>query len=86
MQTYTDAQLHEQAHKRVEFRRHLIVYCVVNAMLWLIWFVTGQGYLWPIWPLAGWGIGLIFHYVFDYRSSRFLSEEEEFEKLKNKMK
>jgi hypothetical protein len=35
--------------------------------------------------MIGWGIGLVFHYVFEYRSSRFLSEEEEYQKLKTKM-
>ena len=85
MQTPTDIQLRELARKRVEFRTHLIVYIVTNAAFWTIWFFTGQGYLWPVWPMAGWGIGLIFHYLFDYRSSRLLSEEDEFLKLKKQM-
>ena len=85
MQTPADSQLHELARKRVDFRAHLIVYCVTNAALWIIWFVTGRGYVWPVWPMAGWGIGLVFHYMFDYRFSRFLSEEEEYKKLKEKM-
>jgi len=84
MQSPTDVQLHEQAHKRVEFRIHLFVYCVIIGMLWIIWLLTGEGYLWPIWPMAGWGVGLIFHYVFDYRSARFMSEEKEYERLKKK--
>jgi uncharacterized ion transporter superfamily protein YfcC len=86
MQTPSDTQLHELARKRVDFRRHLTVYLIINATLWLIWSVTGQGYIWPVWPMAGWGIGVLFHYVFDYRSSRFLSEEEEYEKLKKEIK
>lgn len=85
METPTDNQLHQMAHKRVEFRIHLFVYCVVNGALWIIWYFTGRGYMWPIWPLAGWGIGLIFNYIFDYRTSRYLSEEEEYKKLKREM-
>jgi hypothetical protein len=27
-------------------------------MLFIIWSVTGKGYPWFIWPLAGWGIGI----------------------------
>lgn len=84
MQTITDTQLRELARKRVEFRIHLVVYCVTNAALWIIWYFTSGSYLWPIWPMAGWGIGLVFHYLFEYRSSRFLSEQEEYEKLKRK--
>src|SRR4030095_2138663 len=82
MQQLTDKQLHDLAHKRVDFRRHLLVYLIINSALWLVWYFTGAQYPWPIWPMAGWGIGLIFHYVFDYRSSSMLSEEEEYNKLK----
>jgi len=85
MQTSTDKQLHELARKRVDFKRHLVVYLITNAVLWTIWFVTGRGYPWPVWPLAGWGIGVLFHYLFEYRSSRFLSEEEEYKKLKKQI-
>jgi hypothetical protein len=85
MKSPTDTQLHELARKRVDFRTHLVVYCLTNAALWIIWFFTGQGYVWPVWPMVGWGIGLLFHYMFEYRSPRFLSEEEEYKKLKKEM-
>jgi len=85
MQTLTDVQLRELVCKWVDFRRHLVVYFVTNAVLWLIWLVTGQGYAWPVWPMAGWGIGVLFHYIFEYRSSSLLSEEEEYKKLKEEV-
>lgn len=84
MQTLTDKQLHEQARKRVEFRSHLVAYCVIIGLLWAIWALTSKGYPWPVWPMGGWGIGLLFHYLFEYHPSRFLSEEEEYKKLKRK--
>ena len=85
MKSLTDTQLHVLARKRVDFRNHLVAYCVTNAALWIIWLVTGQGYVWPVWPMVGWGIGLLFHYLFEYRSPRFLSQEEEYKKLKKEM-
>ncbi len=85
MQTPTDTQLRELARKRVDFKAHLVVYCVTNAAFWIIWFFTGRGYVWPVWPMVGWGIGVVFHYMFDYRSSRFLSQEEEYKRLKKEM-
>ncbi|HEU4633040.1 MAG TPA: 2TM domain-containing protein [Flavisolibacter sp.] len=85
MATLSDKQLHELARRRVEFRTHLFVYVIVNAALWSIWFFTGSRYPWPVWPMAGWGIGLLFHYLFEYRQSSLFSEEEEFEKLKKEM-
>jgi hypothetical protein len=44
------------------FPEHLTAYVAVNAFLILIWVLTGFGYFWPIWPMAGWGIGVAIHY------------------------
>jgi hypothetical protein len=38
---------------------HLRAYIAVNAMLVAIWALTGAGYFWPIWPILGWGVGLV---------------------------
>ena len=82
MQVSNDAQLRDLARRRVGFRAHVVAFCITMSALWLVWYVTGQGYMWPVWPTAGWGIGLIFHYLFDYRNSGFLSEEKEYERLR----
>jgi len=42
-------------------RLHLGGYLAVIAGLWLIWALTGSGYPWPIWPMLGWGLGLLGH-------------------------
>ena len=45
-----------------EFWTHLFVYVAVNALLVLVWAVTaGGGGFWPIWSMAGWGIGVMVH-------------------------
>jgi len=41
-----------------DFRNHAVIYCAVNVLLVVIWAASGAGYFWPIWPIAGWGIGL----------------------------
>ena len=86
MEVPDDKQLHELAKKRVEFRTHLVVYFVVNGMLWVIWYFTGAGYPWPLWPMAGWGVGVIFHYLFEYNPARIFSEEEEYQRLKREFR
>jgi len=40
---------------------HLGSYLAVIVGLWLIWALTGAGYPWPIWPMLGWGMGLLGH-------------------------
>jgi len=63
MQHLTESQLHELERKRVHFRQHIIVFLVVNAIFWLVWYSTGSGYMWPIWPAAFWVVPIIFHYM-----------------------
>jgi hypothetical protein len=46
---------------RSEFRAHLLAYVLVNAFLVAIWAATGAAFFWPVFLLAGWGIGVIFH-------------------------
>ena len=58
-----DKDLYEKARKRVQMKRgfavHLVMYVVVNTALVVIWMLTGKGYPWPLWPIAGWGVGII---------------------------
>ena len=51
------------ARKRVEKRRGLqggmVAYVVINAFLVGVWALTGAGYFWPAWIIAGWGVGML---------------------------
>ena len=48
--------------ERRDFWSHVIAYVVVNAFLIGVWKVTSSGgYFWPVWPIGGWGIGLLMH-------------------------
>lgn len=59
----TDEALREQAIRRLkkkrDFQGHLLVYVLVNAFIVAIWAVTGSGFFWPIFPIIGWGIGVV---------------------------
>ena len=80
----TEEQIYEQARKRVEEKRgffsHLAAYVVVNIILFLIWFYSSDGFPWFIFPLGGWGIGLLFHFlgvfVFDSMGGQKAIEKE----------
>jgi hypothetical protein len=56
------AEALERLRKRSEFWTHLAIYLMINAFIVAIWFfATGGGFFWPMFPLFGWGIGLVFH-------------------------
>jgi peptidoglycan/LPS O-acetylase OafA/YrhL len=54
------------ARKRVKARRDFagtaVSLTVVAVLLIVVWFVTtgGSGYFWPMWPLIGFAIAIIF--------------------------
>jgi len=81
---------YEKAKKRVEeikgFYSHLIVYICVNIVLVIINLITSPGALWFFWPLAGWGIGLIFHGLGVFVFSKFPGKKWEERKIKEVMK
>jgi hypothetical protein len=51
----------KRLQRRRDFGRHLVIYLLVNAFLVVIWAVTGAGFFWPIFPIVGWGIGVVFN-------------------------
>ena len=48
-----------RARRRRRIPPHLVPYVAVNLLLIVIWAATGAGYFWPIWPILGWGLGLL---------------------------
>lgn len=58
-------QAYAKAKKRVEARMgfyiHLAVYLVVNIFLIILNLTFIKNYFWAIWPILGWGTGLIVH-------------------------
>ncbi len=45
------------------FQGHLTTYTLTMVMLIGIWAITGAGFFWPFFPMAGWGIGLGSHFL-----------------------
>ena len=46
-----------------EFRVHLLVYLAGNTIAVLLNLLVVDEVLWFFYPLIGWGLGLLFHYV-----------------------
>jgi len=49
----------ERLKKKQDFRAHVLVYAMVNALAWTIWALTGAGFPWPVFVTGGWGIGVV---------------------------
>jgi hypothetical protein len=63
----TPQALREQAllrlKKRRDFKTHLVVYLLVNAVVWATWLVvaanSGSWWPWPVFLTLFWGIGVV---------------------------
>lgn len=53
----------KRVKERMELLQHIGMYFVVNAFLVVVWALSGAGYPWFIWVMAGWGLGLVIHII-----------------------
>jgi len=87
----SEEEIYREARKRVEEKKgfyiHFIIYILVNIILVIIWWATGAGFPWFIFPLGGWGIGILFHFLGVFVFSRQTSwERREIEKEVERLK
>jgi len=87
----SEEEIYRKAREKVEEKKgfyvHFIVYIVVNIILVIIWWATGAGFPWFIFPLGGWGIGILFHFLGVFVFSRQTSwERREIEKEVERLK
>ena len=58
-----ESALRQRALRNLQGRRHffvqLIIYVLINAMLFWAWANNGFGFPWPLFVLVFWGIGLM---------------------------
>ena len=71
-----DTELREHAIKHLKKKRdfwgHLLIYTMVNAFFVAVWAVTTpDGFFWPIFPIVGWGIGVVANAWDAFRSDDF---------------
>lgn len=64
-------------HERNGFLVNLTAYLIVNTLLASINLLFVPEFIWFVFPLIGWGMGLTAHYVFAVRlMHRFLAADE----------
>ena len=83
---FTETERYYQAQKRVKeirgFYEHLIVFILVTIILIVINLMTSPEYLWFLWCIMGWGIGVVFHGLKVFGISPFFNKEWEERKIK----
>jgi hypothetical protein len=83
---YTEERRYHLAQKKVkeikEFYQHLTVFIFVTIMLVVINLMTSPEYLWFIWCILGWGVGVIFHGLKAFGISPFFNKEWEERKIR----
>ena len=86
---------YRQAERRVKaklgFYWHLASYVLVNGLLILIYLITGPvpgfySYPWFVWPMFGWGLGLLFHFVGVFVFSSVSSEDNRRRMIEEEMR
>lgn len=83
----TEEELRRRAEKiardKAGFQVHLAIYFAVNAFLAGIWYFTsvphGSVFPWFVFPLFGWGIGIVGHFVAVYRGDNYIMRKTEME-------
>lgn len=87
-----EEELYREARETVEAKKgfyiHLIVYLICSVVIYFVWRFTWTGYRWYVWPVLGWGVGVLFHFLgvfFFSRQSAWDKRaiEREVERLKN---
>jgi hypothetical protein len=76
-----DEETRKQAVASLErkraFRIQVVTWIAVSVLLVAIWALTGGDFFWPVFPIAGWGIGIAVQAWSIYGpASRPISESE----------
>ncbi len=76
----------KQLRKKQDFHGHVLVFVLVNAVVWGIWALTSAGgFPWAALVTAGWGIGLVMN-AWDVYGRRPFTEAQisaEVERIRN---
>jgi len=65
-----------QLKKKRDFGVHLLVFFLVNGFLVVIWAMTDpHGFFWPIFPIVGWGIGVVLNAWDVFRRAGFTEQQ-----------
>jgi len=59
--TYLEAR--KRVKKKKDFYEHLTTFLVMSVFFFVLNMMTAPGSWWFYWPILGWGMGVLFHYL-----------------------
>ena len=63
----SEEEVYQLARKRVERKKgfyvHFAIYLCANTLLVIVWAITESDFPWFVFPLVGWSIAIILHYL-----------------------
>jgi 2TM domain len=84
---YAEADRYYEAQKKVKeiraFYEHLTVFILVNPIVIVVNLMTSPGYLWFIWCVLGWGVGVVLHGLKAFECMPFFNKEWEQRKIQD---
>jgi transcriptional regulator with XRE-family HTH domain len=80
-----EAQAMEYVRDIKGFYSHLIKYLVVISLLFIINLSTSSDYLWAIWPMLGWGVGVLSHGLNVFEVFNFFGPKWEKNKVEQRL-
>lgn len=85
----SEQERYKRAKARVnelrEFYNHLWAYAGVNVMLFIINWITAPGAWWFYWVTVFWGIGILWHAIGTFGTSKLTGKAWEEKKIKEIM-
>lgn len=83
------SNLRDQAISNLKAKRgfwnFLLVALVISALMVVIWAVGGMGYFWPMWPMIGLGIALVFSAIGTFGPGRGGPSEDQIQSEMRKL-
>ena len=85
----TEDKKYQKALERVRmirgFYTHLVMYVLINTLLFLINIMSSPDILWFYWPLFGWGTGIVMHAVYVFGFGHWFGPDWEEKKIQEIM-
>lgn len=88
-QQYKDPEIWKSAQERAGFKMHFVIFFIVIAFMWVVWAFIGYindwaySHMWPVYPMLGWALALLLHYLFVYKWKKKITVKE-YERLMKK--